>query len=149
MQTLKRALAGPLLYLAVVLLLAGCAAPLADKARYAAAVLDQVRRAGTGISELSTLAGSPQLDDPAWREDVTAAVTTLRGVVTEAQGLTAPEALAGAHQTYLDAVGRLDGALTSVEGAVAASDPARLREAVPLLAEVQTLLTTAQGLIGG
>lgn len=149
MQSLRGALAGPLVYIVVVLFLAGCAAPLADKANYAAAVLSQVQRAGTGISELSALAGSPQLADPAWRDDVAAQVAELRGVVTEAQGLTPPEALAGAHQTYLDAVGQLDGALTSVENAVVASDPAQLREAVPLLAEVQGLLTAVQGLVGG
>lgn len=149
MQPMRGVLAGPLVSIIAVLFLAGCAAPLADKANYVAAVLSQVQRAGTAISELSTLAGSPQLADPAWRDDVAVQVAALRGVVTEAQGLTPPEALAGAHQTYLDAVGQLDQALTSVERAVATSDSALLREAVPLLVEVQTLLTTVRGLVGG
>lgn len=60
MRTPKSALAGPLLYIVVVLFLAGCASPLVDKANYAAAVLSQVQRASVGIATLSGLAADPQ-----------------------------------------------------------------------------------------
>jgi hypothetical protein len=141
------------LWLAVVvaaLALTGCgaAAPLVDKAAYAAAVLDQVGRAGTSISALSALAGSPQLDDPTWRAQVDQQITDLRGLIGEARALTPPEALAGVHQTYLSALAQLEQVTVTVESAVGTGDPARLLETVPLLAEVARLLTAAQGLIG-
>lgn len=134
---------------ALALMGCGATAPLFDKAAYAAAVLDQVGRAGTGISALSSLASSPQLNDPAWRAQVDQQITNLRGLIGEARALTPPEDLAGMHQTYLGALAQLEQVTVTVESAVSSGDPARLLETVPLLAEVARLLTAAQGLIGG
>lgn len=117
-------------------------------ATYVTAVLEQTQRASTSISTLSGLVGNPQLADATWREQVSREIAALRVVASEAQSLTPPEALAGTHQSYLDALTQLDQTLITVEGAMGAGDPARLRESVPLLAEAAGLLTAAQELMG-
>lgn len=149
MKTLMRRLSALLLIMGVALILGGCAgaAPIMNGANYVAAVLNQTQRAGTSISTLSGLVGSPQLADAAWRQQVTQEIAALRAVTSEARALTPPEALADPHQTYLDALAQLDQTLITVEGAMGAGDPARLREAVPLLAEAEGLLTAAQELM--
>jgi hypothetical protein len=150
MRTSIRRLAASLLALVAALTLAGCgaAAPFLDGAAYLTAVLDQTQRAGAGISTLSGLVGSPQPTDAAWRDQVSQEVAALRAIAAEARALTPPEALAGAHQTYLDALAQLDQTLTTVEGGVSLGDSAQLQEAAPMLAEVERLLTAAQELMG-
>jgi hypothetical protein len=150
MRTLMRRLSALLLSVGVALILGGCAgaAPLVNGANYVSAMLDQTQRAGTSISTLSSLVGNPQLADATWRQQVNQEIAALRAMASEARALTPPQALAGPHQRYLDALTQLDQTLTTVEGAMGAGDLARLRESVPLLAEVEVLLTAAQERIG-
>lgn len=150
MRTLMRRLSALLLSVGAALILGGCAgaAPLVNGANYVSAVLNQTQRAGTSISTLSSLVGNPQLADAVWSQQVSQEIAALRVVTSEARGLTPPEALAGPHQSYLDALTQLDQTLITVEGALGAGDLARLRESVPLLAEAEGLLTAVQALIG-
>lgn len=150
MRITMRHVSALLLSLWAALLLIGCsgAAPLINSANYVAAVLDQTQRVSTGISTLSSLVGNPQLADEAWRRQVSDELAALRSVASEAQALTPPEILADPHQRYMDAITQLDQTLTTVENALAAGDPAQLRESAPLLVEAEQLLTAAQELIG-
>ncbi len=111
-------------------------------------MLDQTQRAGASISTLSSLIRNPQLADAAWRQQASQEITALRAVASAAQVLTPPEALAGPHQRYLDALTQLDQTLTTIEEALGAGDLTRLRESVSLLAEAEGLLTAAQELMG-
>jgi hypothetical protein len=150
MRTLMRRLSAMLLTVGAALILGGCAgaAPLVNGANYISAVLDQTQRAGASISTLSSLVGNPQLADTAWRQQVSQEIAALRVVASEARTITPPEALAGPHQSYLNALAQLDETLTTVERAMGAGDLARLRESVPLLAEAEGLLTAVQELMG-
>lgn len=150
MSTVMRRPFALVMIIVAALFLGGCAgaAPLLNGANYVTALADQTQRAGASISMLSGLVGNPQLADAAWRQQVSQEIAALRVVAGEARALTPPEALAGPHQSYLDALTQLDQTLITVEGALSAGDPARLRAAVPLLAEAQGLLTAAQELMG-
>ena len=149
MKMLKGALVRPCMYIVVVLFLAGCAVPLADEANYAAAVLSQVQRASTNITALSALASNPQVIDLTWREQVSKQLVELLVIASAARALTPPEALADAHQSYISIISQLEQIALSVEQGIATGDPARIREAMSLLADAERLLMTVQGLIGG
>jgi len=53
-------------------------------------------------------ASSSQAELCSWRQQVSQEIAALRVVASEAQALTPPEALAGPHQRYLDALTQLD-----------------------------------------
>ena len=149
MKTLKGALVRLGISIATALFLAGCAVPLADEANYVSTVLSQVQRASTNITTLSALASNPQVNDPAWREQVSKQLVELRDIAIAARALTPPASLADAHQSYMSTISQLEQIAISVEQGIATGDPARMREAMSLLAEAERLLMTVQGLIGG
>ncbi len=137
------------LVLFMTVLLVSCSSPpLVPEVNYGRTVLDQVRQARTALAELRELASNPQLDDPVWREEIDVQMAALRNLIAEARALTPPAALAGAHQTYLDALDQLEQALTAVEEAVTASDAVRVEDATRLMAEAEQLLTRVRELVG-
>lgn len=95
MKMLKGALVRLWISTAVALFLAGCAVPLVDEANYVAAVLSQVQRASTNITTLSALASNPQVNDPAWREQVSKQLVELRDIAIAARALTPPRGAGG------------------------------------------------------
>ena len=128
----------------MLLLLAACSAPFQAERTYIRTIVNHAQRTIATVDRLKALSASPGLTDPAWEDDVTGEIATVRSLITEAREISAPDAFADVHQRYLRAMDSLESMADTYDRAIAAKNNQTLQEALRLADEARTRINEAR-----
>lgn len=100
-----------------LVLLTACQGAFSAERQYISTIFDHTRRTLDTLNQLQTLAGQPQLSDPAWQSEAATQVERLRGLIDEAHQINVPPSFIDFHRSYLAAIDRLGPIVTTYDQA--------------------------------